>query len=303
MSKFIISLSIIVLFNSCGSKNKNMVKEDTVKTRTTSENLKPGTKSSALDWYDIENEDHNFFKLSDELKEISGITFTADNRLFAHGDEDADIFQLDPQTGEIIKRFSLGEFLVLKGDFEDITWVNNKFYLMESKGNIYEFSEGSNGQFVTYKKYKTELNSANNVEGLCYDNSTKSLLMVCKDYPGDGYEKQKAVYTFSLSSMTMEPKPRFLISLKSIKKNTIENEFSPSGIAKNPVSETFFIIAARGNTILELNKEGELINQKDLPEKIHKQAEGIAFMSDGTLYISDEGKNKTARLVKYIMNK
>jgi uncharacterized protein YjiK len=301
MTKLIISLSIIVIFNSCGLRNKNMVKEDTVKTRTATENLKTGSKSSALDRYDIENEDHDFIKLSDELKEISGITFTSDNRLFAHGDEDADIFQLNTQTGEIVKRFALGEFLVLKGDFEDITWVNNKFYLMESKGNIYEFSEGDNGQFVTYKKYKTELNSSNNVEGLCYDNSTNTLLMVCKDNPGDGYEKQKAVYTFSLTSMSMDPKPRFLINMKSIKKNTIENEFSPSGIAKNPISETFFIIAARGNTILELNKEGELINQKDLPEKIHKQAEGIAFMSDGTLYISNEGKNKTARLVVYKM--
>jgi len=300
MTKFILALILLVISYSCGTKNKNMTQD---KDQTPDTKNKSSNEKTALDWYDIDSDDHEFIKLSDELNEISGIAFTGDNRLFAHGDEDADIFQINPGTGEIIKRFSLGKLLVLTGDFEDIAWVNNKFYLLESKGNIYEFSEGSNGQFVTYKKYKTELNAANNVEGLCYDNTTNALLVVCKDYPGDGYEKQKAVYSFSLSSFTMEPKPRFLVTMKSIRKNTIENEFSPSGIAKNPVSETFFIIAARGNTILELNKEGGLINQKDLPEKIHKQAEGIAFMSDGTLYISDEGKNKTARLVAYKMSK
>jgi hypothetical protein len=40
-----------------------------------------------------------------------------------------------------------------------------------------------------------------------------------------------------------------------------------------------------------------------LPEKVHKQAEGIAFMKNGTMFISDEGKNKTARLVRYDMKK
>ena len=302
MTKLLSVLCFVLFIYSCGTKKTEMTRDNN-KTQDNKSEMKTGSKPTALDRYDIENEEQDFIQLPDELKEISGITFTNDDRLFAHGDEDADIYQLDPKTGQIIKRFSLGELLVLTGDFEDITFANNKFYLLESNGNIYEFNEGENGKFVTYKKYKTKLNQSNDVEGLYYDNTSNFLLLACKGSPGEGYDKQKAVYSFSLSSMTMEFKPRFLIDLKLIKKNSVENEFSPSGITKNPVSGTFFIIAARGNTIIELSNDGELINQKDLPEKIHRQAEGIAFMNDGTMFISNEGKNKTARLVRYKMSK
>lgn len=301
MARFVLII-LIFWFISCESRKVEVKQKDSQKDSSLKHTY-VNDEGTALDRYDIENENIGFVKIPDELKEISGITFTSDDRLFAHGDEDGDIFQLNPETGEIVKRFSLGDVLVVNGDFEDIAYVNDRFYLLESKGKIYEFKEGSNGSFVDYKTFKTFLNSSNNVEGLCFDSDTKSLLLACKDFPGEGYHKQKAVYSFSLSSMTLEEKPRFLIELKAIKKNTIENEFGPSGIAKHPVSGSFFIIAARGNTIVELNKEGEIINQKDLHEKIHKQAEGIAFMKDGTLFISDEGRNKTARLVKYKMNK
>lgn len=296
--KIFLFIAVIILF-ACGSKENDSKKKEKKDDKT----VQVRSEKSALSWYDIENEEIPAINLPDELKEISGITFTNDDRLFAHGDEDADVFQLNPETGEVIKRFALGDLLVVKGDFEDITYVKDRFYLVESKGTLFEFNEAENGKFVSYKKYGTFLNSSNNVEGLCYDNSTNSLLLVCKESPGEGYGKQKAVYSFSLSSNSLDEKPRFLIDMKAIKSNTIENEFSPSGIAKHPTFGSFFIIAARGNTIIEIDDKGNLINQKDLPEKVHKQAEGIAFMKDGTLFISDEGKNKTPRLVKYKMNK
>lgn len=300
MHKLLLISCAFILFSCAGKKDKTKLKDSV---DSTSENVKKSTEGSALNWYDLENENAESIKITDELKEISGITFTSDDRLFAHGDEDGDVFQLDYKTGEVVKRFSLGSLLVITGDFEDIAYADGKFYLAESNGKLYEFTEGNNGKFVDYRSYRTSLNSSNDVEGLCYDKNSKSLLLACKESPGKSYGKQKAVYSFSLTSMTFDEKPRFLIDLKSVKKNTAEKEFSPSGIAAHPLTGTFFIIAARGNSIIELDKEGEIINQKHLPESVHKQAEGIAFMKDGTLYISNEGKNKTARLVKYEMKK
>ena len=300
MHRFLFITLLFTVF-SCSTKKVDMKPNTNNKNKSSQTITTDSSSGGMLSKYDLENEDPFFVKIPDELKEISGITFTDDDRLFAHGDEDGDIFQLNPETGEIIKRFSLGSMLVVNGDFEDIAYVNDKYYLLESKGKLYEFKEGTNGSFIDYKTYKTFLNSSNDVEGLCFDSGTNSLLLACKGSPGEGYDKQKAVYSFSLSTMTLNETPRFLIDLKSIKKNTTENEFSPSGIARHPISGSFFIIAAKGNTIIELSKDGTLLTQKDLSEKVHKQAEGIAFMKDGTLYISNEGKNKTARLVKYDM--
>ncbi|MGH2575240.1 MAG: SdiA-regulated domain-containing protein [Ignavibacteria bacterium] len=283
---------------SCKSNSKS----DKIKDRGVErkDKLDRVSDSSALSHYNIEDENASFIKIPDELHEISGITMTDDGRLFGHGDEEADIYQIDYKTGNIIKKFYLGKSSV-DADFEDIAFVKDKFYIVTSKGTLLEFKEGGDGEHVDFNVYKTKLNSNNDVEGLCYDKETNSLLLVCKGFPGEGYEKHKAVYSFSMNSMALEEKPRFLIPLSKIKSNTLENEFGPSGIARHPKAGTFFIIAARGNTIIELSKEGEIINQKDLPTKVHKQAEGITFDKDFTLLISNEGKFKLGRIVIYPM--
>lgn len=285
-------------FYSCKTKTE----DNQSSTKNNVKNVKSDKDSSSLSMYDIENENVKSIRLSDDLNEISGIAVTTDGRLFCQGDEDGDIFQIDPNTGTIIKKFYLGGNNLtgsIKGDFEDISIVKDRFFLLESKGRLFEFTEGKEGEHVDYKEYKTVLNKENDVEGLCFDESTNSLLLACKGYPGEGYEKQKAVYSFSLETMTLNDKPRFLIPFKEIKKNTIENEFAPSGIARNPKTGTFFIIAAQGNTILELSKDGKILEQKSLPENLHKQPEGICFLLDNTLLISNEGKNKYAHIVKY----
>ncbi len=304
---FIFVLSFLVI--SCGNKKDNSKDKSKEKDKTSEQKLetkdntsKTGGKS-VLDSYDIESTSPKVIELQSDLMEISGITFTKDDRLFANGDEDADVFEVDYTSGKIIKKFYLGDLLVVKGDFEDIACVNEKFYMVESKGKLYEFSEGENGKSVEYKTYKTELNSKYDVEGLCFDSETVSLLLACKEFGGEDIGKDKAVYSFSIVNKTLNEKPRFVIPQKEIKNNTSEGKFNPSGIARNPISGTFFIIAARGNTILEVSKNGDILTQKDLPEAIHKQAEGIAFKSDGTLFISNEGRGKTPTLVIFDMKK
>ncbi len=308
--KFYIILLVFtgILAISCSSKKVKTEKStdkktDSVLVENKSEKKSGSTTKGLLGSYDISSENPKMLELSSSLMEISGITFTSDNRLFTHGDEYGDIYELNPDDGKIIKMFSLGDIKEIKGDFEDIAYANDKFYLLESKGKLYEFSEGISGSFVDYKTYKTPLSSKNNTEGLCYDIETNSLLLACKDFGGDDYTKDKTVYSFSLGNMTMQDKPRFVIPNKEIKNNTEEGKFNPSGISRNPISGTFFIIAARGNTIIELSKEGEILGQKDLPERIHRQAEGIAFKSDGTLFISNEGRGNTPVIVIYPLKK
>ena len=47
--------------------------------------------------------------LPGRLDEVSGLAFTPDGRLFAHDDERAWVHEIDPATGEVGKRFMLGE--------------------------------------------------------------------------------------------------------------------------------------------------------------------------------------------------
>jgi len=268
----------------------------------TSQDKKINTANSSLQWYNLEDENAKYIKLSNELRGISGICFSTDDRLFCETDENANIYQIDSKSGEIIKKFSLKDS-VNSGDFEDICIVGDRFFLIQDHGGLFEFKEGANNSGVDYKVYKTFLTRENNIEGLCFDPETNSLLLACKKYAGDGYDKMKAVYSFAMNTMTLNEKPRFLISTKPLKKLSSENKFNPSGIARNPATGTFFIIASRGNIIIEVTKEGDVLGEKDLPKSIHIQPEGIAFSKDNTLYISNEGKGKTAGIVAYTKNK
>ena len=252
---------------------------------------------SALGMYDLHEKNPIIVKLPKALKEISGVTMTADGRMFAHNDEVGRIYEIDYSLGVIIKQFSIGSMTVL-GDFEDITIVGDRFFLLSSDGRLYEVREGKNAEHVKYKSYRTGLSVRNNVEGLCYDPDTNSLLLACKNYPGEGYEHTRTVYSFSLSSMTMAKDPRFVVSLKTIKREFGLADFRPSGIARHPKTGTFFLLDSRGLSILELSPKGEILAHASLPVNIHRQPEGIAIGTDGALYISDEGI-KHGILVRY----
>jgi uncharacterized protein YjiK len=255
-------------------------------------------ETSSLYQFNINDESAHLLKLKKELKEISGITFSKDGKLFCHNDEKGIIYQIDINNGKIIKKFKIG-ILTVNKDFEDITVVGDTFYLVTSSGDLYNFKEGKKNASVKYEVVSTGLTKRNNVEGLCYDPETNCLLLACKGYAGKGYKKYKAVYAYSLSKNKLLIKPRFLIPSDETEKFSKENKFEPSGIARHPETGHFFIIAAGGNLIVEISKTGQIIAQKRLKKKLHAQPEGIVFKSANELLISDEGQAGSARITFY----
>jgi len=248
--KFII-LFISILFISCNKSNS-------IKNTSPKSKKEKDSSYTELSKYDLDSKNPKVIKLPKELTEISGMTMTPDGRLFAQQDENGNIFQVDYTNGNVIKKFALGN-PVIKEDFEDIAYANNKFYLLKSSGDIYEFDEGDDGEKVEFKIHKTELNHANDVEGLCFDSESNSLLLACKGASGTGDNEDKTIYSFSLDSMKLNKTPRFILSLEDIKKN-----FNPSGIEKNPFTGTYFIIAANGNEIIEISKDGKILGRNSL---------------------------------------
>ncbi len=273
-------------------------------------------EQSMLSRYDLAKPDA-VLKLPAELKEISGITVNEDGGLFGHDDEKGTIYQLDPEHGGIIKRFFLlekrwfGDDPII-GDFEDIAAAGSRFYLVTSGGVLYSFYEGKDGEKVIAARQETFLNDLFDVEGLCYDPDSNTLLLACKEYPVSlsfkelfsgrkkSRMKEKPVYSFLLEQKVLLKEPRFLLSSKKLKKSSRQNKFKPSAIARHPQSGTFFILASRGRLLVELSPEGEILGTARLPAGYHPQPEGIAFMRDNAaMLISNEGVGTRATLLRY----
>ncbi len=278
--------------------------------------------SGRLDAADLSVGDYDFskpglrMKLSPELDEISGIVFDARGRLFAHNDEEGAIFELDPATGRIVSRFFIYEKRwfgndPLMADFEDISIAKDVFYLVTSSGVVYSFPEGRDGERVEATRHETFLNDLYDVEGLCYDPSTGALLLACKENPSGLSVKEllfggkgtslgrKPVYSFSLETMSLERKPRFMINGDSLKATGKGKPFKPSAIARHPGNGNFLVLSATARMLVETDRSGRVLAAVRLPKKDHPQPEGLAFSSGGDLFISNEGNGKRGLLLRY----
>ncbi len=241
-------------------------------------------KSSGLHWF-----------LPDDLREISGLAITPDDRLFAHNDEEAVVFEIDYVEGAFNKVFWLGDIPVLN-DFEGIAVAEDYMYLVTSTGVIYRFKEGADDQPVKFETFRTELADICEVEGLSYFQKQRQLLLLCKNMLGN--ERSLPLYAWSIDKQILE-EPLFYLNGSYLATLLEKKHFHPSGIKVNSVTGTIYIVAARQRAIIEMSEEGELLTFRLLPKKIHKQVEGITVLSNGDLVLGDEGSKKAAKLAIY----
>lgn len=268
--------------------------------------------------YDLQRPDITF-ELEDELKEISGLSMdVSEQYLWAVQDEAGIIYKLSIDDGRIIEKFPFWK----EGDYEGITRVGNEFFIVKNTGTLYQVSHpGEPNQAV--EKHNTFLNAQNNIEGLTYDVGNNRLLLACKGnarIDGGEMNNERAVYAFNLDTMGLAHEPVFVVSLNAVRDfmaafpdlDQIEKlseyfppgeieafEFSPSGISIQPRTGEIFMLSASKKILMALSPEGRILYIEKLKKSIHPQPEGICFASDGTMFLSSEGKEGKARIHKF----
>jgi uncharacterized protein YjiK len=266
--------------------------------------------------YDLEAPEA-VFELDKELKEISGLSIVpGQNLLAAVQDEEGDIYLLDKQTGELVSQHDFWK----DGDYEGVEVVDDCFFAVKSSGTLYEVQHLGKDHQKT-EKYNDFLNDDYDVEGLAYDPQHQRLLLACKAKSGDGpqFDFKKAIYAFDLATKTLQEEPALLISIEDIQDyldtspairkleklveffspNQSQFIFSPSGIAIHPQTGHWYILSTAGNTLVIIRPDGTILHIEKLKKKMHPQAEGICFDTDGTLFIANEADGGTARIYKY----
>jgi len=252
--------------------------------------------SSLLNNYDFNPESSAFIKLPKSLKEISGLALLNEKQILVNNDEEGIVYTLKVPGFEMTAKLKIGDEKIQK-DFEGIAVVKDTVYMVTSNGVVYKINYSAKNDAADFIQFKTSLKIQNDVEGLCYDKN--SLLLACKNEPGMGKVKSRAVYSFSLRKMTLERQPRFLISLKELMQKYGFKNFAPSGIEKNPVNGNFFVLSSNPPSVIELNPRGKILAAIKLSSKTHPQPEGITFLNDGTMLISDEGQDKSGKITIY----
>lgn len=236
--------------------------------------------------------------LPNELAEISGLALTPDGRLFAHNDEMARITEIDYRRGTVTKHFFAGE-PGMHGDFEGLTYANDRFYMLSSNGVIYEFPEGGNGERVDCTVHDTHLGKECEFEGIAYDAKSNAMILACKNVGENKKKGMLVLYRFQLGSGGEEGQISEITipQSKLIGRNSWK-QLRPTDITVDPESGNYVFVSAQEKAIFAVSPEGEAVLAEPLNGD-HPQAEGLAITHDHILIISDEASNAAATITLY----
>jgi uncharacterized protein YjiK len=172
-------------------------------------------------------------------------------------------------------------------------------YVINSSGTLFQVSLPE----TQVAAFETFLNDSYDVEGLGYDKNSHRLLLACKEHPGNSEDRM--VFAFSLAEKQLLPEPVLRITQEDVRRHTGNTDvlFKPSGIARHPLTNEYYLLSAAADMLLILDAEGQIRQCIPLPKHRFHQPEGICFSSNGTLYISDEGGKRRPGSIKVFFPK
>lgn len=237
-------------------------------------------------------QDYNFkspdatWELPSALKEISGMNLLNDSVMLCQEDENGKLYLYNLSSKEIDKTIPFSN----PQDYEDLAVVGADVYLIQSNGNIVQVTGYL--QTPVLKKYKTALSRKNDTEGICYDRVSNALLIACKEDQSisETSKQPKAIYTFKLDGDVLTEKPLLVFE---------EKDFKPSAIAVHPVTGNIFVLSASKRKLLEVNRQGDVLQRYELKGDLFKQPEGLTFSATADLYISNEGAGGNGNILMF----
>ena len=268
---------------------------------------------SIQDAYSFQKPDA-FVKLKGELEEISGITLFDEKHFAAIQDEKGKIYVVNIESGKITDEDRFDD----DGDYEDIVLIDSTFFVLRSDGDVFEATGWPTRRKDTIK-HETILESKHDTEGLAYDSVNNRLLIACKEYAGKGLKDKKAIYAFDLATREVSAEPAYIIDLQYIAANqpdhalnrvirrfaapfTDMSGFKPSALGIHPITQHIFVLSSVRKLLIAMTQEGTIEAIWELPEKEFNQPEGIAFLPNGDLFISNEGRGGKANILRFNYN-
>lgn len=248
------------------------------------------------------------------LTEISGVTEVDATSVACIQDELETVYIYNTDKSQIVRQIFTGR----SGDYEGIARVNKTIYVLRSDGMLTEIA-GFNSDKFKRTTYPTYIPWKDN-EGLCYDHKNNRLLIAPKETPGKDSEHKdfRFIYAFNLSTKKLVTDPVLTLSLEAINKFALDNnvkvpiknkkkgkkeepdiKFQVSAIGIHPMTGRLFVISGMEKLLFVFDMRGHLVFMERLSGDLFRQPEGITFMMNGDMFISNEGAGKAPTLVRF----
>jgi hypothetical protein len=264
--------------------------------------------------YNLSKPDKTYL-LPHELNEISGLTETGESSFAGIQDENGILYIYDLTNEKIIKEFTFHG----NGDYEGIARVDKTIYVLRSDGKLYEINNFESGN-SNIESYSTGISAKDN-EGLCFDKDSNRLLIAPKSEPEkhSGNKDKRFIYAFDLRSKKLIGNPVYTFDLSLIRKFAAENnlkvpknggkkgdkdepdiEFRPSAIGIHPVTNKLYLISGMEELLFVFDIKGNIEFMTKLDKDLFNQPEGITFLKNGDMLISNEkGQKNRATVLRF----
>ncbi|MFL5751887.1 MAG: hypothetical protein ACJ76F_00650 [Bacteroidia bacterium] len=269
------------------------------------------SQESKFSAYDLSTPNY-YYELPDTLREVSGICLIDSVTIACIQDENGILFIYDLHRNKIKQQFSFGP----NGDYEDLGRVGKSVYILRSDGMLFEVPDYTN-RSLKILTYSTGIPAKDN-EGLWYDKEKHRLLIACKGELNKGSRNKRAVYSFNLQTKALDKAPVLEWDLADIYKfiaahhialppkikkggkvGPPEVHFHCSAIAVHPLSKKVFLLSASDHLLFICNSAGTLEQVLPLDPFIFNQPEGIAFLENGDLLISNEAQGRMPSVLRF----
>ncbi len=236
--------------------------------------------------YDFANPTADF-DMPKDLTEISGLTVLDETHLGAIQDEKAHLYIIDFATGAVDQELDFGG----EGDYEGIEYLDGRLFVMRSDGEIEELLGWRTGEIKT-REYDGDLGSNKcNAEGLGAEGHR--LLVVCKE---DGKGDRNEVHAFDLATNEFSDGEVFEVDADDV---SGKHDLRPSGIARHPITGDIVVLSSKHESLVVVDLGGHVKAEWDIKPAGLEQPEGIAFLPNGDLFLSSEGKEGPGKVMRF----
>ncbi len=249
------------------------------------------------------------------LTEVSDVVALSSTEIACVQDEKGIVFVYDIGQKKVTRQMRFGR----KGDYEGLTVVDSRLFVLRSDGLLYEMS--GNWAYPTVKTHRLRIPTSNN-EGLCLDQQRDRLLIAPKSRLGKGseFKDARAIFAFDLRQMQLVPDPAFYVSVEAIREYARSRgrhvpkkakkkghgahsalRFMPSSIAVHPLTGEVLILSSVDHVLVACDMTGKVTGYAALDPELFRQPEGLTFLANGDMVISNEaaGREPTLLVFRY----
>lgn len=262
--------------------------------------------------YDLSAPD-KVYSLPATLYEVSGIAEIDASTIACVQDENGIVFIHDFVKNETVRHIVFGS----AGDYEDIARVGNTLYILRSDEALVEISNFNDKNFIR-KSYLVNI-PGKDCEGLCYDKKNNRLLFAPKEISDNNPENKgkRFIYGIDLKTKALIKGPVLRFDIREIEKFAVENKIKVpmkgkkgeneepdiklriSALGIHPVTNRIFVISGPERMLYVFDMNGKIQYLRKLDNKQFPQPEGITFLKNGDMLISNEGTKDLATIVRF----